>query len=209
MTRPFDAESVRDPEFRKTVRRRPFIYFPDTTANLAVREAMCHAVEELAIRHASAVTVTEFSSGHIRVEDDGHGWPNRPFRDSPSLIEFMMTHGHAGCRHAHVLEAVQKLVCLASIGGLNAICASMVVDSVHRGSRFRARYRFGRPTGPVQSLGRVKGDMLRFTFLLDARLLRRRPRLDRPALRKWWRALPLPIARDALILRRAAGRPAD
>lgn len=44
----------------------------------------------------------------------------------------------------------------------------------------------------------MKGSMLRFTFLLDARLLRRRRLLDRPGLRKWW---------HALILRRAAGRP--
>jgi DNA gyrase/topoisomerase IV subunit B len=206
-SRRFGPDSIRQLDFRETVRLRPFVWFPEPTANAAVCEAMCHAAEELAVGEATTVTVTEFASGHIRVEDDGRGWPNKPVRDSPILIDFMMTHGHAGCRHAHVLEAVQKLVCRASIGALNAICASMIVDSVHRGARFRACYRFGRSAGPVRSLPATKGSMLRFTFLLDARLLRKRRRLDHPELRSWWRRLPLPIATEALILRRAPGRP--
>ncbi|HXU01110.1 MAG TPA: hypothetical protein VN903_08965 [Polyangia bacterium] len=203
----FGPESIREVEFREKVRSRPFIWFPEPTANMAVREALCHAIEELAVGRATSITVTDFASGHFRVEDDGAGWPTTPIRDSPSLIEYMMTHGHTACRHAHVLEAVQKLVCRASIGALNAVCASMVVDSVHAGRRFRARYRFGKPTGPLESVGRAAHESLRFTFLLDSKLLRRRRRLDHRELREWWQHLPVPARKDALVLRRTPGRP--
>lgn len=201
------AYSVSDIEvlrWHESVRRRPGAYLesadPGTWATRLVQESLCHAVEELLEGHATHVILTVASNGAFSVSDDGRGWPgSRAAGMEVSALEVVVTSLHAGCRAMHDVQWVRENICKGSLAAVNALCERFVVTTSVDGVTWRLACSRGEMLAApvVVETSRVQG------LLIEAspdRSVVAAP-IDVDAVRRWWRALPIDVAEDALVIR--------
>lgn len=175
---------------------------PDRVIAVAIREAFCHAAEELVLGRATRVTLTLLPSGRFSVQDDGRGWPTNPEQEFPTAIHRIATCLHAGCRADHALKSVHEHVCVMSLASLNALCSAFTVDNFADGRHMRLRFRAGRAVTPLHLVGPTSLTGVRITFTPDYKLIGPQ-RLAPQSLRRWWNALPLDIPRRSFHVRHA------
>jgi len=146
MPNQYSAADIVILKWNEAVQRRVGMYLDLTqerVGNVLVKEALCHAIEELVHQRATRVRVELFDD-RITVEDDGMGWSGETgpeMRQSP--LEAILTSLHAGCRRHHTVDRIRKEICRGSVAALNALSTTMTATSWHDGRAWRIRYAEG------------------------------------------------------------------
>ncbi|MEO8702983.1 MAG: ATP-binding protein [Kofleriaceae bacterium] len=160
------------------VRRRPGMYFGDTSTDFAMHamlsEIIGNSLDEHLRRGAGGYIRIMFAGDRVSVEDDGRGIPIDPVTDGCSALEVVMTRLHAGTAirpHVHVRS---------DLGGCGAaaVCAlasELVAEVWIHARAHRQRYVRGVPLGPVEDRGPTTRTGTRISFTPDFTVLAKLP----------------------------------
>src|SRR5512140_2972516 len=162
MATTYTAKDITVLEGLEPVRKRPGMYIGGVGAaglHHLVWEIIDNAVDEAMNGYASTIAVTLHAEGSsITITDDGRGIPiDKHPKTKQSALEVIFTVLHAGGK----FEAGNY----KTAGGLHGVGASVVnalskdlVATVKRdGAQWEMRFKQGRPTGPLKSLGPARG----------------------------------------------------
>jgi topoisomerase-4 subunit B len=152
------------------VRRRPGMYIGGTDANALhhlFAEIIDNSMDEAIAGHATRIEVQFGADGYLTVSDNGRGIPVEAHPKVPdrSTLEIIMCTLHAGGKFDS--KAYETSGGLHGVGAsvVNALSDDMTVEVVRDQQLYRQHYSRGKPTGPVEAVGRVhnrRGTTTRF-----------------------------------------------
>ncbi len=158
----YTAKDITVLEGLEPVRKRPGMYIGGVgSAGLhhLVWEVLDNAVDEAMNGYASTILVTLHADGtSITITDDGRGIPvDKHPKTKQSALEVIFTVLHAGGKFdpgnyktAGGLHGVGASV-------VNALSKDLVATVKRDGAQWEMRFKQGKPTGPLKSLGAARG----------------------------------------------------
>jgi len=107
-------------------------------------EAVLQNAFDQARDHGGSIEVELNAEGWFRVRDEGEGFPvhGHPFSKRP-LIEVILMGPRRGPRN--------------SLAQVSSSCLWLEAETLREGRRYRQRYEFAKPTGPLEDLGPAPG----------------------------------------------------
>ena len=166
----YSAADIEVLEGLEPVRRRPGMYIGGTDANALhhlFAEVIDNSMDEAIAGHASRIEVHYSADGYLTITDNGRGIPveNHPKFPGRSTLEIVMTTLHAGGKFDS--KAYETSGGLHGVGAsvVNALSDDLTVEVARDQMLYRQHYSRGKPTGPVETVGKVqnrRGSMTRF-----------------------------------------------
>ena len=152
------------------VRRRPGMFIGGTDNNALhhlFAEVIDNSMDEAIAGHASRIEVHFAADGYISVTDNGRGIPveNHPKFPGRSTLEIVMTTLHAGGKFDSKAYETSGGLHGVGVSVVNALSDDLTVEVARDQMLYRQSYSRGKPTGPVEPLGKVqnrRGTLTRF-----------------------------------------------
>jgi len=144
------------------VRRRPGMYIGGTDEKAMhhlFAEVLDNSMDEAVAGHASWIDVDYTADGYLAVTDNGRGMPVDPhpkFKDK-SALEIIMTVLHAGGKFDSGAYETSGGLHGVGVSVVNALSEHVIVEVARGQQLYRQEFRRGKPTGPIQNLGKVSG----------------------------------------------------
>jgi DNA gyrase subunit B len=178
-------------ESREAIRRRPEMFVGPVSepsgANLLLKQALCHAIDESCLGRCSQVKIRLYRDGFASVTDDGAGIPMDRDEAGATLAEKLMTQLHA-CREMKADRRVGEDFCGIGMAVVNALSEWCLLDNWRDGRRWSQVYRAGEPVGPLQLLKQTTRTGTAITFKPDPAILAN-PEFRAYEFCKWFQAL--------------------
>src|SRR3984885_5107914 len=116
-------------------------------------------MDEAVAGHAKTIEVAVEDGNWISVTDNGRGMPVDPhpkFKDK-SALEIIMTVLHAGGKFDSGAYETSGGLHGVGVSVVNALSEHVIVEVARGQQLYRQEFRRGKPTGPIQNLGKVSG----------------------------------------------------
>ena len=158
----YTAADIEVLEGLEPVRRRPGMYIGGTDEKALhhlFAEVLDNAMDEAVAGHATWIEVGYTEDGYLSVTDNGRGIPVDPhpkFKDK-SALEVIMTTLHAGGKFDSGAYETSGGLHGVGVSVVNALSDHVIVDVARGQQLYRQEFRRGKPTGPIQNLGKVSG----------------------------------------------------
>ena len=158
----YTAADIEVLEGLEPVRRRPGMYIGGTDEKALhhlFAEVLDNAMDEAVAGHATWIDVSYTADGYLSVIDNGRGIPVDPhpkFKDK-SALEVIMTTLHAGGKFDSGAYETSGGLHGVGVSVVNALSDHVVVEVARGQQLYRQEFRRGKPTGPIQNLGKVSG----------------------------------------------------
>ncbi len=169
----YDAAAVQVLEGLEAVRRRPGMYVGGTDARALhhlVYEVVDNAVDEALAGACDRIEVTIDPDESVTVSDNGRGIPTALHPEKKvSTLQLVMTTLHAGAKFGGGGYKVSGGLHGVGVSAVNALSEwlEVIVDDPRDGRRHRQRYERGVPCGPVEDMGKTRGQGTQVTFRYD------------------------------------------
>ena len=173
----YDASKITVLEGMEAVRKRPAMYIGSTSVtglHHLVYEAVDNSIDEVLAGHAKNIEVIIHEDGSLSVEDDGRGIPVDVKKDEkdPKLkgktaLEIIMTTLHAGGKFEKSAYKVSGGLHGVGITCVNALSTRFSAEVYRDGKIYKQSYKIGKPTGPVEVVGKTDKRGTKVTFLPD------------------------------------------
>ena len=157
----YSAADIEVLEGLEPVRRRPGMFIGGTDANALhhlFAEVIDNSMDEAIGGHATRIEVDFSADGYVTVTDNGRGIPVEAHPQFPkrSTLEIIMTTLHAGGKFDS--KAYETSGGLHGVGAsvVNALSDDMTVEVARDQMLYRQSYSRGKPTGPVETVGKVQ-----------------------------------------------------
>jgi DNA gyrase subunit B len=158
----YTAKDITVLEGLEPVRKRPGMYIGGVGAaglHHLVWEVLDNAVDEAMNGYASTIAVTLHADGtSITITDDGRGIPvDKHPKTKQSALEVIFTVLHAGGKFDP--GSYKTAGGLHGVGAsvVNALSKDLVATVKRDGAQWEMRFKQGKPTGPLKSLGAARG----------------------------------------------------
>ncbi|MEI7932755.1 MAG: ATP-binding protein, partial [Alphaproteobacteria bacterium] len=158
----YTAADIEVLEGLEPVRRRPGMYIGGTDEKALhhlFAEVLDNAMDEAVAGHATWIDVSYTEDGYLSVIDNGRGIPIDPhpkFKDK-SALEVIMTTLHAGGKFDSGAYETSGGLHGVGVSVVNALSDHVIVEVARGQQLYRQEFRRGKPTGPIQNLGKVSG----------------------------------------------------
>jgi topoisomerase IV subunit B len=158
----YTAADIEVLEGLEPVRRRPGMYIGGTDEKALhhlFAEVLDNAMDEAVAGHATWIDVSCTADGYLTVTDNGRGIPVDPhpkFKDK-SALEVIMTTLHAGGKFDSGAYETSGGLHGVGVSVVNALSDHVIVEVARGQQLYRQEFRRGKPTGPIQNLGKVSG----------------------------------------------------
>jgi topoisomerase-4 subunit B len=158
----YTAADIEVLEGLEPVRRRPGMYIGGTDEKALhhlFAEVLDNAMDEAVAGHATWIDVSYTEDGYLSVIDNGRGIPVDPhpkFKDK-SALEVIMTTLHAGGKFDSGAYETSGGLHGVGVSVVNALSDHVIVEVARGQQLYRQEFRRGKPTGPIQNLGKVSG----------------------------------------------------
>ncbi|MCA3562539.1 MAG: DNA topoisomerase IV subunit B [Aestuariivirga sp.] len=158
----YTAADIEVLEGLEPVRRRPGMYIGGTDEKALhhlFAEVLDNAMDEAVAGHATWIDVSYTADGYLSVTDNGRGIPVDPhpkFKDK-SALEVIMTTLHAGGKFDSGAYETSGGLHGVGVSVVNALSDHVIVEVARGQQLYRQEFRRGKPTGPIQTLGKVSG----------------------------------------------------
>ena len=183
----YTAKDIEVLEGLEPVRRRPGMYVGGTDERALhhlLAEVLDNAMDEAVAGHASWIEVSLAADGSATVVDNGRGIPvdkHPKFRDK-SALEVILTTLHSGGKFGGKAYSTSGGLHGVGVSVVNALSDSLMVEVAREGKLWRQRFKRGKPTTKLESLGPTKNRRgTTVTFHLDAEIFGKQAAL-KPAL---------------------------
>ncbi|HTJ58831.1 MAG TPA: DNA topoisomerase IV subunit B [Devosiaceae bacterium] len=157
----YSAADIEILEGLEPVRRRPGMYIGGTDTNALhhlFAEVIDNSMDEAIAGHATRIEVNFGADGYVTVSDNGRGIPVEAHPKFPnrSTLEIIMTTLHAGGKFDS--KAYETSGGLHGVGAsvVNALSDDMTVEVARDQTLYRQRYSRGKPSSPVEVVGKVQ-----------------------------------------------------
>jgi len=166
----YTAADIEVLEGLEPVRRRPGMYIGGTDEKALhhlFAEVIDNCMDEALAGHASFIEVEYGADGFLTVSDNGRGIPVDPhpkFSDK-SALEVIMTTLHAGGKFDSKVYETSGGLHGVGVSVVNALSQELEVEVARGQMLYRQTYMRGKPTGPLEHLGKVhnrRGTRVRF-----------------------------------------------
>jgi topoisomerase-4 subunit B len=144
------------------VRRRPGMYIGGTDEKAMhhlFAEVLDNSMDEAVAGHATWIDVNYTADGYLAVTDNGRGMPVDPhpkFKDK-SALEVIMTILHAGGKFDSGAYETSGGLHGVGVSVVNALSDHVIVEVARGQQLYRQEFSRGKPTGPIQNVGKVSG----------------------------------------------------
>jgi topoisomerase-4 subunit B len=158
----YTAADIEVLEGLEPVRRRPGMYIGGTDEKALhhlFAEVLDNAMDEAVAGHATWIDVSYTDDGYLTVIDNGRGIPVDPhpkFKDK-SALEVIMTTLHAGGKFDSGAYETSGGLHGVGVSVVNALSDHVIVEVARGQQLYRQEFRRGKPTGPIENLGKVSG----------------------------------------------------
>ncbi|MCP4581128.1 MAG: DNA topoisomerase (ATP-hydrolyzing) subunit B [candidate division Zixibacteria bacterium] len=173
----YDAATIQVLKGLEAVRRRPAMYIGDVgTRGLhhLVYEVVDNSIDEAMAGYCDTISVTLNKGGSVTVDDNGRGIPVdlHPTQKKPAL-EVVMTMLHAGGKFDHTTYKVSGGLHGVGVSVVNALSEKCEVEVCRDGEVHYQKYKYGKPQGAVEKIGKRKKSGTRTTFIPDSEVFRK------------------------------------
>ncbi len=172
----YTTEKIQILEGLEGVRKRPSMYIGDTNIHglhHLVYEAVDNSIDEALAGVCKNINVVITQDGNIIVEDDGRGIPvdiHSVYKKSG--VEIVMTMLHAGGKFDDKAYRISGGLHGVGISVVNALSEWMEVE-VHRdGKVYCQKYKFGKPTMPLEVIGTTDKTGTKIRFKPDKKIFK-------------------------------------
>ena len=175
----YGAGQIQVLEGLEAIRKRPGMYVGGTDSKAMhhlVYEVVDNSVDEVLAGYCDRIEITIHKDESVTVEDNGRGIPTEPhptFRNKAgervSTLEVVMTNLHAGGKFGTGAYTVSGGLHGVGVKAVNALSKWLIAEVKRDGQIFRQSYKEGRPTSPVEVIGKTnpKETGTKVTFLRD------------------------------------------
>ncbi len=175
----YGAGQIQVLEGLEAIRKRPGMYVGGTDSKAMhhlVYEVVDNSVDEVLAGYCDRIEITIHKDESVTVEDNGRGIPtdlHPTFRNKAgervSTLEVVMTNLHAGGKFGTGAYTVSGGLHGVGVKAVNALSKWLIAEVKRNGKVYRQSYKEGRPTSPVEVVGKTKEQDTgtKVTFLRD------------------------------------------
>lgn len=174
----YQAKDIQVLEGLEAVRRRPGMYVGGTDIKALhhlVYEVVDNSIDEALAGICKRIDIVIHDDSSVTVQDDGRGIPvDIHPQMKKSALEVVMTVLHAGGKFGGGGYKVSGGLHGVGVSAVNALSEWCVVEVKRDGQIHQQRYKRGYPQGPVEIVGKVKGDEsgTKTTFKFDTEIFK-------------------------------------
>src|SRR3990167_9963406 len=167
----YTAKDIQVLEGLEPVRKRPGMYIGSTGIDglhHLVWEVFDNSLDEAMAGYANYIEVVLMVDKKVRVSDDGRGIPTDMHpKLKKSALELAATTLHAGGKFEQGAYKVSGGLHGVGLSVVNALSTWMRAEVHRKPDVFAQEYKVGRPTGPVQKVGKTNKTGTVITFQFD------------------------------------------
>ncbi len=162
----YDASTIKVLEGLEAVRKRPAMYIGDTGKrgfHHLLYEIIDNSIDEALAGYANTITV-KLHEDWVEIEDNGRGIPVGIHSSGKSALEIVTTVLHAGGKFEKKAYKISGGLHGVGISVVNALSEWMEVIVKRNGKIYRQKYVRGKPTTPVEVVGKTDqtGTLVKF-----------------------------------------------
>ncbi|RLD11209.1 MAG: DNA topoisomerase (ATP-hydrolyzing) subunit B [Chlamydiae bacterium] len=167
----YDATTITVLEGIEAVRKRPAMYIGDTNVrgfHHLVYEVVDNAIDEALAGYCDKIEVVIHQDNSITVIDNGRGIPvDMHKKMKKPALEVVLTTLHAGGKFDNKSYKVSGGLHGVGVSCVNALSEWMEAEVKRDGSVYSMTFKAGKPTGPMEKIGKSKGTGTKISFKPD------------------------------------------
>ncbi|MCK5852398.1 DNA topoisomerase (ATP-hydrolyzing) subunit B [bacterium] len=168
----YDATTITVLEGIEAVRKRPAMYIGDTNVrgfHHLVYEVVDNAIDEALAGYCDKIEVVIHQDNSITVVDNGRGIPvDMHKKMKKPALEVVLTTLHAGGKFDNESYKVSGGLHGVGVSCVNGLSEWMEAEVKRGGSIYNMNFKAGRPTGPMEKIGKAKGTGTKISFKPDS-----------------------------------------